>query len=407
MRLAATAIAVAVLLPLCASGAAQATEAGPSFVDPTARGFEHVELGSLVYVAPFAVAETGHDDDDDDGDRRRREHSKITIGDESDVQDSVYLDATRGSIHLGELVILAHDAAVVGPTEIGEEGVCPGGTAVCPSFVGFNAVVDGATIEKDAMVQALARVGPGVTIPSGRKVLPGKYVRTQAEVASETEPVTAADRAFMGGVVEVNSEFAIGYTELEEESRSNVRGINYNPQTTFNDRGLPSFAGAPTRDPRFRNRIIGGVQLADTKEAASKRMDDRIAIRGDEGEPLVVGRIARIEANHTVHALEHAEVLLGDGGRYGFHSVVHGGGPRGPESTRAGDDFRLGDLAVFFRSQAGDNVRIGDRSLVQGAVLASGTRVPRCTVIVGAATYPLEWCNVPFPLPDGGDGDDD
>jgi carbonic anhydrase/acetyltransferase-like protein (isoleucine patch superfamily) len=90
------------------------------------------------------------------------EGSSITIGNESNVQDSVFLDATPGPIHIADEVALAHGAAVVGPASIGGEGTCPSVEtakieATCPSFVGFNAVVDGATIEKDAMVLHLAR----------------------------------------------------------------------------------------------------------------------------------------------------------------------------------------------------------------------------------------------------------
>ncbi len=58
------------------------------------------------------------------------------------------------------------------------------------------------------MVSAMSRVGPGVTIPSGRKTIPGKNLTTQAEVATERAPVTGADRAFMAGVIHVNVNFA-------------------------------------------------------------------------------------------------------------------------------------------------------------------------------------------------------
>ena len=86
-------------------------------------------------------------------------------------------------------------------------------------------------IEKDAMVLHLARVAPHIRIPSGRKVLPGKLIDTQAEVATKTAPLAEADRAFMDGVIHVNVELAKGYTELEHadvrgrpHARSRVRG---------------------------------------------------------------------------------------------------------------------------------------------------------------------------------------
>ena len=53
---------------------------------------------------------------------------------QTNVQDSVTLDASSGAVAPGEQVILAHGVAVQGHAEIGEHGVCPGGAAHCPSF---------------------------------------------------------------------------------------------------------------------------------------------------------------------------------------------------------------------------------------------------------------------------------
>lgn len=402
--------ALVVLALSAAIGASTAGAVEPSFVDPTATGFEDAELGELDYVAPFAVAESG---DDDDG-------GPITIGDESDVQDSVLLDAERGAVDIGEQVILAHGSAVLGPASVGENGRCPRDPVTeerpshCPSFVGFNAVVDGAIIEKDAMVIHLARVAPGVRIPSGRKVLPGRFVRSQREVSKKTALVDAADRQFMADVIKVNTEFAEAYTELAAEDPSNVFGINLNPDTPLNDEVLPSFAGLPTSDPGFRSRIIGDVRLADGKQAASAKMGDSISLRADEGSPFRIGTIGSpggdydhahgapghsqpgMADRHTMHALEHTELELGDDGVYGFHSLVHAGPAFDP--TRTGDGFTLGDLSVFFNSSAGNGVTVGAKSLVQQASLDSGDSVPRCTVQIGTKRTPVEWCDVPFPL---------
>jgi carbonic anhydrase/acetyltransferase-like protein (isoleucine patch superfamily) len=237
-----------------------------------------------------------------------------------------------------------------------------------------------------------------VTIPSGKKVMPGKFVQNQGQVLAKTEDVAVGDRAFMHGVIEVNVEFAAGYAALQAENPSLVRGINVNPQTTFNDRGLPKFQGVPTRDPAFRNRIIGGVEIADSKAALSRKMGDAVSMRGDEGEPFRVGTVTSIGHTHTLHALEHTGMSLGANGRYGTHSLVHGGGASGV-STVTGTNFTLRGLSVFFRSTAGDNVTIGRLSLVDGATLASGSTVADCTVIVGATTSPVEWCPLPMPKP--------
>ena len=246
---------------------------GPTFVDPTAllEQRDNIRFGHLDYIAPFAYLKAGSGE------------KYIHIGDESNIQDSTFLDASGGPIEIGDQVIIAHGARVLGkeaddtPTRIGEDGVCPPDEqgkvpTHCPSFVGFNAEVDGAIIEKDSMVLSVARVAPGVTIPSGRKVLPGKEVESQDQVEDKTIPMTAADREFMAEVIEVNLDFAIGYTRLRAEDPNNVVGINFDagPTVTDPDRDLPSFRGVPTRRPNYardfggKARIMGDVDFAQT-----------------------------------------------------------------------------------------------------------------------------------------------
>src|SRR5579863_9873098 len=209
----------ALLVALLAAVSAQALPGGErkdaSFVDPTAQTIGAVSVGHQVYVAPFA--------------RLEGSQNQILIANEADVQDSVRVDAANGPIVIGSEAILAHGATVKGHAEIGIGGKCHGDPppAACPSFVGFNAEVDGAIIEKDAMVGHLARVGPNVTIPSGKKVKAGMNVADEREV----KDVTDGDRAFMHDVVEVNVAFAEGYAALAAENPVNVRGINYNPNT--------------------------------------------------------------------------------------------------------------------------------------------------------------------------------
>lgn len=357
----------------------------PSFIDATAQVFNkpNVKLGGLVYVGPFAMIRAGADAD----------HG-IAIGNESDVQDSVVVDATKGAIDLGEMVILAHGATVKGNSKLGETGNCPEGKKTCPSFVGFNSEVDGAIIEKDAMVTHLARVAPGVTIPSGRKVLPGKNVASNSEVAAKTAPLVQGDRDFMDGVIEVNVAFAKQYTKLIADDASNGKGINYDPgNTDFNPtRDLPKLAGQETRDPAFRNRIIGAVSLKDTKNDLDKAMGNEISLRADEGEPFSVGTVAGMASNTTFHALEHTHLQLGNGGTYGKHSIIHGGPTPYGDNTISGDGLKLGDGAVFFRSRAGNNVTIGARSFIQESDLKDGTTVPDHSVLIGGQNAgTVEW----------------
>lgn len=379
-------VAAGVIAVLAVTSPAPAAD--PTFADPTARIVNpaHVHLGELVYVAPFATlrATSSHD---------------IHIDNESNVQDSVTVDATAGSVHLGEMVILAHGATVKGEVEIGEGGVCPGGATHCPSFVGFNAEVDGGIVEKDAMVIHLARVGPGVTIPSGCKVLPGRNVTSQSQVGVPpacnppiTDRVTADDRAFMASVVEVNVCFAEKYTELAAADPSNVRGINYDPDCPFNPGNqLPTLDGVQTRDPDFRNRIIGDVRLHDDEDTLDDVMGASISLRADEGAPFEVGTIASMGNRTTFHALEHTHLHLGNRGRYGVRSLVHGG-PDPEDPTTTGRKFRLGREAVFFRSTAGNNVTVGCRSLVQESSLGNGTTIPNKKVVISnVVVNDVEW----------------
>lgn len=356
-----------------------------SFTDPTATVSDPATLvvGDLVFIGPFANIVSAR---------------PIRIGAESDVQDNVALLATTGPINLGEQVILAHGAAVYSRSSIGEEGVCADGAARCPSFVGFNAVVDGAIIEKDAMVGHLAKVAPGVRIPSGRKVLPGKLVQNQKQVAEKTAPLTAADRVFMNGVIEVNVSFAQNYPLLASIHPSKVRGISVDPgKTEFNpEREAPTLAGVPTQAPEFRNRIIGDVRMADSLARLDEVMGSNISLRADEGEPFDVGAITAMESMTTFHALEHNHLEMGDAGKYGYHSLVHGGptefDPLRPNTTRTGANFTLGAESVFFRSAAGDNVTIGFKSLVQQCDLPTGTIVPNRTIrICGTPDSKVEW----------------
>src|SRR5689334_15704176 len=125
------------------------------------------------------------------------------------------------------------------------------------------------------MVLHLARVTPGVIIPSDRKVLPGKNVESQEEIDAKTAKVDEFDEAFMNGVIDVNVAFAEQYPVLAEEDQENVFGINFDPgHTDFNpDRDLPTLAGVPTRDPivatKYCCRANANLQRADSAELVS------------------------------------------------------------------------------------------------------------------------------------------
>ena len=341
---------------------------------------ENVTISPRAYVGPFA---------------KLISNQRIIVGDTANVQDNVTIDASDLQVNIGDMVILAHGATVKNGADIGNEGHCPapaadahGGHAdasgMCPSFLGFNAEVEGAIIEKDVMVMHLSRVGPGVRIPSGRKVPSGFNITSQDQVAVRTVPLVAADHDFMEGVIHVNAAFADEYARLRAEDASHTTGINYDAgNSDFNPfRELPTLNGVRTREPKFRNRIIGDVRMADTIEALDKVMGDHDSIRADEGEPFEVGTIAKMGNEVTFHALEHTHVRAGNGVVYGHHVVVHGGPTPFDDVTDIGDGTVLGNESVFFRSRVGKNSYIGPRALLQQSDQPAGTVIPDMWIVV-------------------------
>lgn len=366
-----------------------------SFLDPTAvvRVPGHVKIGKHVYVGPFAGVHASP-------------HHGIEIGESTNLQDQVILEARdRGEIKIGDEFILAHGARVNGPARLGRKAVHGQNNA---GFVGFNSLVDGGSVEHDAMVLHLARVAPGITIKTGRVVLSGKNVTTQAQaddpMLGKVIPITDGLRAFMEGVLHVNTAFAREYTRLYHDDPRNVSGINYDPgNSDFNPhRDLPTLAGVATQDPRHRNRIIGAVALADSsRRLADDDIGDRIALRADEGSPFGLGPIARMDDRTTFHALEHTGIDAHDHIHFGYRAIVHGGSSAATQSnhesaTVLGSEVQIGSFAVVFRSVIGDGAKIGCASLVDGSTLPRYTNVPARTVVLsrghaGAASYPVEW----------------
>jgi len=388
--------------PVCAADAPTDTA---SFLDPTARVTDpkDVRLSKEVYVGPFAqlLASGG---------------AGITIGAESNVQDNVTVQAgsgrsaavdrdlaaagLRGSdgIVTGERVILAHGSSVVGPARLGvaSDGTPPGEDSGV--FVSFGARVDGAVLERDSGLSALSRIGPGVRLRSGLIVLPGKDVRTQRQAEDpalgKVRPITQADRLFNAGVVEVNVGLAREYSRLAREQRSAVRGINVDPGGNVFDktRDAPQVesrlcTGPEVRQPKFRNRIIGDACFEDNLKQLDKAMGAQISIRADEGGPFGIGTIAKMEDNVIFHALEGADLEVGQRVTYGRGAIVHGGGRPTINLTTGfaaptvvGNDVRLGDGSVVFRSLIANRAVIGSRSVVVGSELRIGQAIPARTI---------------------------
>lgn len=376
--------------PVCPVGGAPEAV---SFLEPTSavRGAENISLAEHVYVGPFARLLAG-------------DAGGIAIGEASNVQDNVTVDASRGAVRIGERVILAHGSTVKGPAQVGVEGSAIPENADEPEvFLSFGSEVDGAILEINTGVSALARVGPGVRLRSGFLVLPGKNVTTQAEAddvaLGKVRRVNPGDVAFNEAVIEVNEAFAREYTALYRADPAFVRGINYDPgETAFNrTRDLPILNGTPTQEPGFSNRIIGLVRMKNTAAELRAVLGSRISLRADEGEPFAVGRIARMGDGVIFHALEESDLAIGDNVTYGRGVIVHGGGrvvvEGQPETqTTIGDNVTLRDGAVVFRSTVGAGSTIGNRSAVVGSVIPPGTVIPDRVIFLNGEIFgPVEW----------------
>ena len=384
-------------LPICPSAAPSESA---SFLDPTAKitNPTNITLGEKVFVAPFAELDATN--------------APISIDADSNVQDQVKIIASGTGVDIGKRVIMAHMATIKGAAKIGTQGST--GPFIDPVtntqfsndiqeiFLAFNCEIDGATIERNTVVNFLARVGPGVTLPAGKVVLPGKNVTTNLQATSgslgKVANLTQADVALMEGIIEVNEAFAKGYTDLARADLTNVTGINYAPATSFNSGGLPQTGGSPTRDPNYRNRIIGNINFQDSLATLKNKLANRISLRADEGEPFNVGQIAGMANDVVFHALETTSLTLGNGIGYGPRALVHGGRQvvngvaNGPE-TSIGDKVGLGPNSVVFRSVIGEKSAVGQRSAVFNSTLDAKTRV-RSEVIYadnGSLISSVEW----------------
>jgi carbonic anhydrase/acetyltransferase-like protein (isoleucine patch superfamily) len=392
-----------------------------TFLDPTAliNNGKHVVLGQKSYVGPYAWldATTGF----------------IKIGGGSAVLDNAHITANPShatrwptSVFIGDSVSVGYGATVLGQSLIGDFG-----TAAKPTGIGPNAVIDNATIEPGAVVGALARVGPGVTVPTGMYVLPGANVTTNDEASNpalgKVEALPASVLADLKTELTRNAQLAAGYTNLYQGNTatgSNVGvdplvtpGINHGnlaavlgtsqepgPSTTAANTGItfePSSTGPKFPGPgkpqvvgllsNFPARITGDAQFTARAHTVAHQLGRRNSFRADQGQPIKFAGAPSTGRGVTINAPLGGSVTTG-----GVTSVtgkltigqnlvaqqgaVLLGGPAA--SYTIGDNVTIGSSAVVDRSNIGTGATIGARSVVLESTVAAGQTIDPGTILI-------------------------
>ncbi|MDB5353167.1 MAG: bifunctional N-acetylglucosamine-phosphate uridyltransferase/glucosamine-phosphate [Planctomycetota bacterium] len=372
-----------------------------TFIDPTTRIHDgnRISLGAKTYVAPFAGL------DATDGYIRIGQNSAIL--DNALIQSNAKRTLNVLGVSIGERVVIGYGARVFGPSKIGDFGVLS-----APTEIGPNAVVDGATIAPGAIVGAGAVIQPGITIPRGIRVLPRAVVTTAAEA---TDPrlgkvvlATATDLAAISTELSTSTALAAGYATLYQgQAATGPAGSPVASTTTPNlfngdlstvmgtsqEPGSPAVSFEPSRrgpvfsGPKgrlfegnfraFPARIIGGVIFHQSARRLQHNIGKNVSIRGDEGQPIVIGSIAHLDRSVTIHAVRGGTLTIGNNFRAGTGAVILGGA-----GSTIGDGVTVGSGAVVTNSKLGSGVQIGDGAYVAGSTLAPGTIIPAGTVLI-------------------------
>ncbi len=369
-----------------------------SFIDPSVRIVQgqRIVVGLQSYIAPYGTLDA--------------RAGFIVVGHISTIQDNAVIIANPNrvpgnpGVSIGNAVVISYGATVRGPSTVGGTG-----NEAIPTYVGPNALIDGATISPGAYVSALARVGPGVTVPSGMKVLPGANVTTDAEASDpglgKVVPITAADQKKIQQALSDSIALASGYTSLYQGNKatgvspgttdpniysgdlSTVLGAGPEPGSSF-VKFEPSQRSPKFPSPRrglveaklslFRARIIGGVEFLNQRaQQVAHSVGRSDSIRGDVGQPIVIGSIARLGNAVTMHAPQKGKLTIGQNFRAGDRAVILGG-----TSASIGDNVVIGSGAVVSNSSIGSGASIGDGAYVSNTTIPAGAVVPPGAILI-------------------------
>jgi len=314
-----------------------------SFINPLVEAFGTVEIGARSYIAGNTLLYAA------DG-------RLVSLGDENNVQDNVYILARETDVRFDDMVSVAHHAIIENST-VGDF-----------TFFGFRSRTRNAVIEEGAMVMH-GTIVEGVTIRRDTITPIGVTITDQAE-ADALPTLEEANVEFKHEVQSVNLEFVEGYSRLYmEQGRSPLEGVGPNPITSWNPSYIEPQIGEGTTLAELV-RIVGDVRLG-----AESSVGQRTAIRADEGTPITIGRRARIQSRVTFHALKDSRVDIGGNAAIGDGNVVHG-------PVTIGDNFTSEDDVIVFRATVENNVTMRVGAIVAGeVVIREGTIVPERAVI--------------------------
>jgi carbonic anhydrase/acetyltransferase-like protein (isoleucine patch superfamily) len=172
-----------------------------AFVDPSAQIIGNVRIGPGVYVGPNAVVRA------DEIDTEGKVHP-VVVQAECNIQDAVVIHAQGGSaVRIGARTSIAHGCIVHGPCVIGTD-----------YFLGFRAVVFGATIEEAVWV-GVGAIILEVSISSHTMVPAGSLVYSHDHV-SHLRTTSAGEQQFQQNVLAANRILREGYWNLLKRGKA-------------------------------------------------------------------------------------------------------------------------------------------------------------------------------------------
>lgn len=367
----------------------EAPYSSATFIDPSVHLIEpkRMAVGSSTYIAPFALL---------DGTA-----GFVSVGNGTIIGDNASLIANPAraagnpGVLIGNVTLISQGATVRGPSAIG--AFAPGqGLA---TYVGPNAVIDGANLAPGSYVSALARVGPGVTIPTGIRVLPGANVTTQAEAIDpalgKVVPLTTTELGAVAAALGQGPKLAAGYATLYQGNPVTGRTDEAVPKGVYNG-NLATVLGVsaapdgkrPTftyrngflhsgTNPNVRPRVIGNLKFGVMQRMVLHRLGKGTSIRADEGLPMTIGSVAGTGRRATIHNPLNAGLTVGQNLSLGAGAVLLGG-----TSAALGDNVAIGDGAVVAGSSLGSGAAVGARSYIANSTVPAGTVIPPGTILI-------------------------